>query len=564
MSDFSKPLQHNTASHFRYQTTDRPWHGPTRRAKEALAQFTGEQAVSMQGFLDFIQSHHTSIYESLEWVTFYRFKSDKSKGLDELRIAVINLQPNPRVRDLLFEIRETITAATGWYPLVMGSRALSRQPYYRLIQAKVGANKISKPFEATIGRLIAIKDISNTNGENGLLLCGEHGSILLDAGCRVDLEDLRAIRYIFLSHFHRDHAGDIWQTANLTNVPVILSETTLASLWAVAPARPTEKERLTARSYIVESPAFTINCDGRFETFPVFHAPGSYGLRVADDAGCSVFYLGDCCLRNGFLDKSDELLQRITREQARHRWVIIDAALANKTALQSADEDTPQKLLNSYASNTRNGTAFFVSMNTESLVYAFVLAFYLTRDPVGKPIKMFLSRNLYELTRQLIRPVLFHNSKFTDPFVNKLLGTNIVNFIESQRVYPLPAIDLASPDEPAVVFSSPKELFDRTAASRRLLDSDVILTGRQASDATIIEKIQSYRPRSIIEANSPDWYFHSNEDDLVRLIKALTEQNIHIVLFHQSAHNLRQFIARNQLQPNLVHVAARNTIPLRV
>ena len=69
------------------------------------------------------------------------------------RLAVTYTKPLPEIRDKLFEIREKVTCDTGWYPLVMGSRALISKPKYRIMQKKLRIMPRFKNIDTFIGKL---------------------------------------------------------------------------------------------------------------------------------------------------------------------------------------------------------------------------------------------------------------------------------------------------------------------------------------------------------------------------------------------------------------------------
>src|SRR5262245_42039110 len=105
---------HQHGTHFRFEKVSSHILGPLRLAREALNR-ANAVPLSEEGFLDHLFLHYPAMYDALEWVRFHTFPPlDTKSRPNPYRIAEINLAPDPRIRDALFEQRQSITAATGW------------------------------------------------------------------------------------------------------------------------------------------------------------------------------------------------------------------------------------------------------------------------------------------------------------------------------------------------------------------------------------------------------------------------------------------------------------------
>ena len=125
-------------NHISYDVNQRYWSGPTARAFEAFTNTQPQSRLSEIEYLDHLQSNFADFYMSIEWVTFQRGRCSRQKresNHQDLWLALTYTKPNPKHRDELFNVREQITANTGWYPLVLGSRATLSGPEYQGIRS---------------------------------------------------------------------------------------------------------------------------------------------------------------------------------------------------------------------------------------------------------------------------------------------------------------------------------------------------------------------------------------------------------------------------------------------
>jgi hypothetical protein len=267
-----KTLQHKNANHFRYSIINSPWFGPIRRAFEAFQTAQTYPLLSQEQFLDYLFENYIDIYQNMEWVTFQEFEVSKAnwRGLQlpdggfKFRLARVNVKPDPKFRNKLFDLRENITAETGWYPLVMGSRAQLSNTYIQRLRG-IRSRQAPANYGFLLGNISGVRNVSKkmekANGDgttsellgNAILLEGTKGSLLLDTGFAVDLENIGRPRAIFLSHLHQDHTGGFWEALEKLNSFTILSDATLAYLFSRSHQSHEQLDKLLMNAYVIDS-----------------------------------------------------------------------------------------------------------------------------------------------------------------------------------------------------------------------------------------------------------------------------------------------------------------------
>lgn len=551
---------HNNARHFRYEKTTRPFHGSLRRATIVLTGLT-TPPVSEEQFLDLIRDEYPRYYAQIEWVKFHQFAGYGKQRDVFYRLAVVNLQPDPVVRETFFQDREEITRRTGWYPLIQGSRAkFYDTPYRDVERAARERAEASLPPLGTLRRLMPIA-ASDDEG-NSFLVTGDQGTILLDCGMRGHTvpEDVSTI---FLSHFHRDHAGGVWLQIDEKDVPMILSQASLNYLCSIHHIPEATRRRLAARSFYPSEARALERSDGvAMDIFPVFHCPGAYGIRLEDKEGTALTYFGDLCLKNGFRDFTDEAFRIITKS-GKSRWVVLDATLAGRRERAIDDERSLKSVVARMTQQQQGKSLIFVSDRPETLLYSYLQAFALTTT-APRSIKLFIAPELYRVLRVLWKPIIFNDLEESDPVVRATVGKSLINFAETQRLYPLFENILARVPltDPCIIFASPGDITRISALRRRVQSSDMVLSGTLAVREGIPAELLNAQPASLLRIASSDWSFHSDEVSLADFIRKLTAQQVRVVLFHNYPDRLERFIHTYQLDPDFTFVARASPIDL--
>lgn len=536
--------------HFGYEIRYTPWFGPLARAKTALEKVDVPSCAEIE-FLDFIREMYSRPFSNLTHVQFYIFPAvgkRKMANQTEYHIAVIYLGPDPESRQVLYDRRVEITQTTGWYPLVMGTRAtpiISRDKLKR--HATLGYDQLRQIQTGKLRLLRSVAEYENSSSAgNAFVVEGETGSILFDTGFRINRRLPSNLNAVVLTHFHADHAGGIEDVLPL-EVPVLLTEPTLRQLYDRFKKDPKRRRDLLQNALVIERLENTINRHYSLAVFPVFHVPGSIGCAVRDDSGATVIYPGDLCLKNGFLDYSRQTLQTILELRTDNTWVFVDAAMVSKEDDAIEEDDTPQNLLEGIFSDLHRRDVVFTSKSPETLVYEYILAFLASRTLSinSVPVKLVVSPALQRLCETIFGPMIFRKYTLMDPFLKSVVGTNATNFIESHRLYPLDSLRLIPPEEHVIVFAAPGDLDHHKELQKRIRGSHVILAGTVAiRDDELPTILISEKPRSILRVSSPDWNFHSNEVDLATFVWALTKEEIHVVLFHASWYKMESFIQK--------------------
>jgi glyoxylase-like metal-dependent hydrolase (beta-lactamase superfamily II) len=561
---------HNEASHFRYEKISIPWHGPIKRAKQALLSCT-ENPLSHEKYLDYLKREYPKIYMKLEWIQFYQFKPSLNHQRKlplgfEYRLAVTYLKPEPAIRGELYKQRESITQSTGWYPLTMGSKAKLTIPSHHFPKVISADSDSEEDRVADIGEIIKIKDVASTTEGNSILLKGSLGSILFDTGYGVFMDELEDLQGICISHFHKDHSSGIWEVFETLydyDFPVYLSEPTIRYLWQKKNKEPAARKRLLRASRIVEKKVGINGTNKGINYFPVFHAPGSYGFYYVDSAEKCFIYPGDLCLQNGFHNSSDALFQTINNIKASEKWVMVDAALLGQTDLVASEDDQPLAVINEIMEAVQKRNVCLISKSSETLIYSLILTYLSTqKSEKAQNVKLVVGNDLFEVCQSLLGPMLYHDYDHMDPFVFSVMKKDIKNFVESYRVYPISALPAIPPGENIVTFATPSEVAVSPELQKRIDRGDVYLTGSLAAKAEIPKEINSLLFRSILRLSSTDWSFHSSRAQLIDFIGKLTGNRVHTVLFHANPEVLGEVIFKHRFDNKYVHIHSAKGIDL--
>ncbi len=243
--------------------------------------------------------HLPEYYRSIGWVRFHKFDF-VDQGVDvAYRIAIINTVPDPVIRDQFFADRGKITNATGWYPLIQGSRAHFFDRPFR--QNEAWRKSRTRPDFREFGHLVKLRALANSDDTgNSFLIEGTKANVLLDAGMDCVHDSAQNLSLVFLSHHHRDHSGSIWNLVENTKAPIVSSQVTLNYLYMLDQVDISVREQLAWRTLSPEDIRLIEFGDGgSLRFFPVYHCPGAYGMTITD-GGTSLTYFGDLCLANGF------------------------------------------------------------------------------------------------------------------------------------------------------------------------------------------------------------------------------------------------------------------------
>lgn len=558
----NKQFTHKSKQHnFRYEIINNPWRGPLTKARFALTD-VDISPLSPEAFCIYLKDKYFDIYSSISYIRFYQYNNSqitKYPGIDEYRIAVCFIKPHPLLRDKLYQQRAIITKDTGWYPLVMGNIAKLNLPKYKFTQHEESVDSLLSKLH--IGQIISLSNATTGNDGSSFYLNGSSGTILLDTGFGKKSISVDGVMAAFLSHFHADHSGGISFLIG-RNIPIFMSESTFRFLHDKTDNYDI-RNNLRKQTVIIERINHEIPSNSNIKFFQVFHTPGSYGLMIKDHRNNCFWYPGDICLRNGFLNITNQTFNLISLERGKQNWILIDSTMATKNVISISSEDSPDQVLAQMIQDSLKRNIIICTDSMETLMYAFIYVFVKTRS-IGESssIRLFANSELLNIAQSLLGPMIRKNPNQIDPFIKSVIGMNLTNFIESHRVYPLDSLKFLSKEEKTIIFLTPKDI-NSPMINHRILGSSVILAGKLATDSNRVPKeISQNNPRTILRVSSPDWIFHTSEEDLVRFIKKLTKYNSNVILFHNWESYLENFIERNSLNNKRVSIIKSDEFPL--
>lgn len=534
----------NIKSNIKYEIINKPFFGSLSNAELSLKKVS-RKAIDCTDFINLLEKSYHKFIDKIELVQFYDFEwtfNNRYERGFNFKIAIIHTMPDAKFRDKLFAERDRITINTGWYPYIMGSRAninTTLHRYYRAIN-HIPANKM-EPLQ--LGKPNSIIDVSNNKSVNAILLCCTYGSILFDTGFGVDLPDNSDLKAICISHFHKDHCGGLYELLERRDIPVLMSETTLEYILALKEVLDGDKLALIKNVVVLEKVAYGKIFRKYFDFFPVFHCPGAFGFVYKGYNGCSIYYLGDVCLKNGFMQFQKVIDQMIKEDENSKKYVIMDAALVGKNNFTVDSDDIPVVLLQDTVDLVRKRDVVFISNSIEILMYSYILFFMKSNIKNIGSIKLTINDDLYDIVKTLWASVILKHRRATiDAFVKNVLQGGRCNFVESQRVYPISALDTVDRNENIASFITVKEIDDNQLLRDRINGADVVLVGHWTIKASIPETIAKLQPRSVLRVSSPEWSFHSSEEDISRAIYEWSDCGVNTVLFHNYSKVLRKFI----------------------
>lgn len=532
-----------------YEIVNKPFFGSRKKAIEALKN-VNHTPYTHNEYIAFIEKCYPNIFLEIELIRFYDYVwQDNRKG--ELpfhfRLALTYLNPNGMLRDKLFEERTKITSHTGWYPYVMGSRANITTPIHKKLNDAYGVN-FNKIGLLSLGRPLELVDISTSDNANAILLKCEGGSILFDTGFGVDIPSNCNLRLVCISHFHRDHISGLNILLKERSVPVIMSEVTLEYMLITDYLSDDEKINLSKNVIVLEKIMHSRVFRRYFDFFPVFHCPGSTGFVYKWNDVMSIYYLGDVCLNNGFMSFGNNLKLTFESDFNKYKYIIMDAAMVGKSAFTIDSEDIPLLLVSDIFEIVRKRNIAFVSSYAETLIYSYILSFISSNRLNDKSIKLVLNDELYYTIKSLWGAVILQKQRaFQDPFIKYVIGNNRENFIESQRLYPLSSLQTINDEENLILFLAISDLENHDQLYQRVKGADVVLVGAWTVKASIPETVSQLKPRSVLRIASPDWSFHSTEQDILDAVREWESMGAKTVLFHNYTKVLKKFIKSSSM-----------------
>ena len=557
--------KNRTGKYINYEIFNKPYGGPRGKAIIALTQCKIKPIKHIY-FLYYLKRHFFNYIWDIEWIRFHEFL----EGQRRFAVAIINISPNSKAREVIYVKRNLVTINTGWYPLVTGSKA-------RIYLPKIDHQSSSRLKEELKAIDIdEITSISAVEGDGTCINIGfNNGNVILDTG----FDSIKKIRnrpkFLFISHFHQDHSGGIHSLLeNDRCPPAIMSPTTYNSLWQIISVLNRDdkikKEKLQKKmsksAIIIQANEKIILDNGVMITFfPTYHCPGSVGIIIYDKKNKAIIYPGDLCLKNGFLDYSYEieLLLSTQCERSSKVFFLLDATFVNKKYENSPYAQTPQEVLDLLKPGREIPNVWFISLQVETLTYLYLYFFKETRKIYNYPKKLLIDNKLSTLLRSIWTPYAQKTLMDVDPFLKKEFKGEKTNFIESHRVYPLSdhIVKKIPAEENIIAFYSEqhfKKQYVRLSENERtsvFKNSRFYLIGEAAGFEDLRRKIFNLNPLSFEKLASEDWLFHSSQKSIEKFIYDTRKyQNIEILLFHTKLSVLSHFINNMDIQNRKIEI----------
>lgn len=514
-----------------FEIKNKPLFASMKRVKSAyLKNFAN--ACSIMKFFSYLEKLYGNASECIEYITFY----DYINRCDNIHyhIAYIYTAPSLKMRDLLFEDREMIIADTGWYPMVSGSRANFTTIKTLEIYSYWNIASHSPPY-VHLGKPLSINNVACDISSTALLLRCEKGNILFDTGFGVDPQVIDDVNFIFLSHFHQDHSGGVFSFLKVKEVPLVLSGITLEYLLNLKNVDGDDKRRLLKNAVLIEGIKNRPYISSTLEFFYSYHCPGAYGVKYQYYDNI-IIYPGDVCLVNGFFDFSKEF--DVTISDRHTTSVIIDCALIRRNSLVAADMDFSAVI--NRIQLTAEGQ-LFVSRGIEVLFNVYIRLFKESIDRHMDCIFL-INDELYCLLKTVLRTWLLPD--FTrDPYIKHVIARSRINYSESQRLYPLSAIEqfVGYHKRRLMVLASVEDLqiINKSINTEQM---DAFIIGPLALDKGLPKILENFAFRSIHKLSSPDWSFHSEKESIMDFINRFGDASTQFILFHSFPNILKKFV----------------------
>lgn len=505
----------------RFEVTDSPWFGPKSRGRDMLDAAGWRRPVSPEEFLGYLVASYPDIRDGVQFVRFHDcFHREKSGRRWRQAFAIISTHPSVRFRTALFDDAQSITAGTGWYPLVMGRRIMERREAAKRMLASrqtVAAAFGDEPF----GELRRVTDLAGPEGGCALGLDFEGGILALDFG--FGFVDDQRIRGGLLSHQHRDHAFGL-----------IAAQRRIAVLASPAAALMARRMRGNAHLLAVDVPSGHDIGDLRVEVIPGRHVPGSVAYRVEGRAD-EIVYSGDYCLANSHIAAPPTALVSLFRSGKR-RHLLLDATFVGHEP-RAGDVHDLRGAHTLIAEAHRAGrSVVYVSDNPDPLLPAYLTHFrtHVSGERhVRRPLVVD-EQVIWQLERTFAAFIL-RRPDAADPYVEAHYGRSMANYLESVWLYPSRGSGI--PVGPADYFI----LGDALHAYRARMGARPLLFVLGRAHEDWVAGISADVPDAdVVRLVGADFSFHSSEDDVRAIAAAAVAADIEVILFHNFKRRLRK------------------------
>jgi hypothetical protein len=508
-----------------YRRDVTPIHDAVRWIQEALHEYPG-------------------VLQKVRWVD-----QELDKERFRFTVVVCYMQSRPAARQLLFELGQEMVEVTGWYPMVHGE-PLGGGAQVDIVHQNFRRHKLP---QIPLGP-VSVQDATNGKGGCAIRLQVGDRSMLLDSGFKRSQAIGNTDSLVWISHGHSDHAQG-WATA--PNPPIALMSEGTASI--MQSRGDIDSQRLRSVRVLSLNPDFEwyyLGRDVRIRPFAVPHYPGAAGLEM-HIGDTNLFYTGDVCLRTARLDFLERLMGRINPKESRRNIVLLDATMANRE-YGASGEDVPGALFRA-ASRVEAKDIVISAPSADHLLYAHLDMFnYVSKSKEHKFGWWFL---MPEQARPVFQVVHYRWSKLRsgrasdaarrlDPFLFAQYGGTLSAWAESTWLLWLrPGCEPPPPPHGRIWYVTPESR--NLAAVRSPMIWAHMPRGRRE------DAFADWAPYRADVDTSP-WTMHTSAKYLADAVRKLSERSS-VILFHQSAANIEQFINDYNLQARPL---TREPIPL--
>jgi hypothetical protein len=508
-----------------YQLSTGPWFGPTKRGRDLLlASSRHGDEVNPDDFIKYLKAELPKAARGIERIQFVRYRERRSDPPWPLRFAVCNTSANYDARKRLYLSAAKIVEATGWYPLVTGSRVRDRR--------KIPVPKIRRIgtlwdiFSSNrLGEIVNVRGIVPGQEGSSILVQCEHGEILLDFGFRCNLLPNSKFRIGFLTHRHEDHAGGISGAID-AGLPIVLNESIYRQL--LDDNRLSEAER--ACCFPVTAPCTFFTEDrAEIKLIPGAHSPGAAMVRITTPRGDQLLYPGDYCLANAYYQLPPSDLLRHFSKIARNRTLLVDGTFLGYDL--KARNTSLFELKKALALMTRSGrTVVFLSKTAEYLYPLYIWMFRTFYSSGGGHERSLIVDKKLQLLLDSTFGEIFLRHRQIDPFVTSILKKAESNYVESVRLYHLQngQVPLSLPP--------PVDIFCTADHVQRLLlnlpgDAAFFVVGRR--DPKIDRLLAGPLLGKDVQAlDGADFSFHSRPEHVAQIVLTAAGNGIRPIVFH--------------------------------
>ncbi len=505
-----------------------PWFGPHRRAKECLEK--RKFIVPANVFAGTLADLLACSTDDLLHITFYDYCDGNAY---RYTIALVFTRSDYRLRRLVYERATEIVEKTGWYPLVQGERLSSKKNQFVFGDHLYGEPNREYSFK---GGLIGVSSAAEPN--NGGCSVRVHltdGTLLLDLGLPPGPPLLDTDKLAILSHFHRDHCGQLLNEES-KSIRVFTSQMTLSLLTQIGilqPAIVLERLRILRNSVPVN-----LGREVSLEIFPVPHCPGSSGVQISDTRS-TLIYTGDISLGSHRHNYIDELSRRLRRCRTAKKMLLLDSTMLGRP--YGASTNRPAYGLLEHCG--RFSDIAVVAQDLEQLLYAYLDLYYEIRSREGlyRQAAFLVPIELRPMFTYLHRAFIERDIAELDPFILSQYGKEFLAWGESSFLY---WVDGSEPKD-----SLPQDKLRFWFVTPR--HAGLILRDRELAHVIVGREVnwlaEDSIPGSRLDVDTTSWSLHSSAEVLQMTIEHFA-QHCTVVLFHNYPKRIQQFISRQGLK----------------